>query len=159
MGEDEKYEKDRYKSIIAVLLVLTRDKEDGSGKEILLQKRQNTGWMDDMYDLCVGGHLEKGELIKEGMVRETREEICINVDTNDLNLVNVLYDINPDGISYLNFYFAVKKYGGEIKIGEPEKCSELLWADINNLPDNLISKRKIVISNILDNVMFDERRS
>ena len=154
-----KPEKDeRYKSIVAVLLIILRDKKDKTGKEILLQKRQNTGWMDDMYDLCATGHLEQGELIKEGMIREAKEEIGIKIDSNDLELVNILYDINLDETGYLNFCFTAKKYTGEIKIGEPDKCSELIWADIDNLPDNFISKRRKVLSDILNNIMFDEMR-
>ena len=27
---------------------------------------------------------------------------------------------------------------GQVKINEPEKCSQLVWCDINNLPEDMI---------------------
>ena len=50
---------EKYYSRLAVNLVLTRVNENGE-KEILLQLRQNTGYMDNMYDFACSGHVEKG---------------------------------------------------------------------------------------------------
>ena len=36
---------------------------------------------------------------------------------------------------YYDVYFEINEYKGEIKISEPEKCSELVWGNINNLPE------------------------
>ena len=43
--------KKKYYSRLAVSLVLTRVNDRGE-KEILLQLRQNTGYMDNMYDFA-----------------------------------------------------------------------------------------------------------
>lgn len=45
------YAKEAYRNDIAVFLILTRVDENGK-REILLQKRKNTGYMDGMYDLA-----------------------------------------------------------------------------------------------------------
>ena len=50
---------------------------------------------------------------------------------------------------YYDVYFEINDYVGTIKIMEPEKCSELLWADINNLPDDIIDFEKEAIINNL----------
>ena len=42
---------EKYYSRLAVSLVLTRINKDGK-KEILLQLRKNTGYMDNMYDFA-----------------------------------------------------------------------------------------------------------
>ncbi len=38
---------------------------------------------------------------------------------------------------------------------EPNKCSELSWFDINNLPRNIIPCVKKAIENYQNNIMFD----
>ena len=38
---------------------------------------------------------------------------------------------------------------------EPDKCSELSWYDINNLPENIIPCVKKAIENYQNNIMFD----
>ena len=63
--------KQRYETKVAVFLVLTR-MVDGK-KQVLLQKRCNTGYMDGKYDMACSGHLEEGETLAMSVVREARE--------------------------------------------------------------------------------------
>lgn len=51
-------------------------------------------------------------------------------------------------------YFEINKYDGKITINEPEKCSELIWADINNLPTDMITFEKEAINNNLKGIKF-----
>lgn len=46
---------------------------------------------------------------------------------------------------YFDIYFELKKYEGNIKINEPNKCTELIWSDINNLPEDMIDFEKEAI--------------
>lgn len=69
--------KQREGSQLAVFLVLTRI-IDGN-KEVLLQKRINTGYMDGKYDAACSGHVEKGESVSMAVVREAKEEINIYI--------------------------------------------------------------------------------
>lgn len=145
---------ERYKSLVAVYLILTRKTKEGI--EILLQKRQNTGHMDGFYTLGVGGHLEENESIKDAVIREAMEETCIKLDSKDLNLVTV-FNEKLDNEVYIRFFFHTEKYEGEIKIGEPDKCSELSWHNINNLPENISPHLRQEISNFLNNVNYEEK--
>ena len=45
-------------------------------------------------------------------------------------------------------------YSGEIKNLEPEKCKEIKWIDINNLPENTIKGIKNKIINVYNNVYY-----
>ena len=94
---------ERYKSKIVVDLLLKR-KNENNKEEILLVLRENTGYMDEYYDLP-GGH----------------------VDHNFRN-------------DMLKFVFSVNKYEGNLINNEPEKCKELKWFEIENLPQNIIPK-------------------
>lgn len=144
----------RYKSLVAVYLILTRERDNV--KEILLQKRQNTGHMDGFYTLGVGGHLEENESIKDAVIREAMEEICIRLKAEDLNLVTV-FNEKLDEEPYIRFFFHTEKYEGEIKRGEPDKCSELSWFNIEKLPDNISPHLKQEISNYLNNINYEEK--
>lgn len=50
--------------------MLIRNSE--KGEEILLQRRQNTGYMDGFYDLSASCHVEKNEQMTTSLIRETK---------------------------------------------------------------------------------------
>lgn len=142
---------ERYQSKVVVFLILTRIIDGNT--EILLQERQNTGYMDGKYDMAVSGHLEKGESLSMALVREAKEEMDIEVDEKDLELVSVIHPYQED---YINFFFKTKEYRGTPKIMEPEKCNNLKWFNICELPDNIMTRIKNVIENIKKGILYDD---
>lgn len=143
--------KKRYETKVAVFLILTR--ENNGKTEILLQERQNTGYMDGMYDTACSGHLESMESVADATVREAKEEIGITVNKFDLELACIVHPYKED---YFNIFFKTTKYEGTPEIKEPEKCSNLEWFDINNLPSNIISRLKNVIESMNKGSLFDD---
>lgn len=143
--------KHRYESKIAVFLVLKRI-VDGK-KEVLLQRRCNTGYMDGKYDMACSGHLEAGEPLAMAVVREANEEIDILIDPKDLELVSIIHPYQED---YINIFFSTQKYTGTPKIMEKEKCDDLNWFEINNLPDNTIERIKNVLKNMQNGIIYDD---
>lgn len=143
--------KERYKNILTVFLILTRN---NNGKtEVLLQERRNTGYMDGKYDTACSGHLEPNESLSMALVREAKEEINLEIDEKDLELVAL---IHPYQEGYLNVFFTTKKYSGTPHIMEPDKCSNLQWFDIDNLPNNTIERIRNVIENIKKGIIYDD---
>ena len=124
---------ERFKTFCSVGLILLKE------NKVLLMKRQNTGYMDGMYAL-VSGHIENGESLKQGMIREAKEEVNIDIDENDLDYTCVIR--RGDNCNYFNFYLKTDKYSGTIENMECEKCEELKWFDINSLPENMIVNDK-----------------
>ena len=143
--------KERYQSKVAVFLILTR--EENGKTEILLQKRYNTGYMDGKYDAACSGHLEKGESVSMALVREAKEEIGIDINEKDLRFVELIHSYKED---YINVFFTTKKYSGTPKIMEPEKCDDLRWFDIENLPENIFQRIKNVLININKGILYDD---
>lgn len=75
--------KQRYRSIIDVHVLMRRP--DG---QILLMERANTGYAD--HQLCPpSGHLEEGESVVDGAIREVNEEVGVTIDPSDLTFVHV----------------------------------------------------------------------
>lgn len=143
--------KERYQSKVAVFLILTR--EENRKTEILLQERYNTGYMDGKYDAACSGHLEKGESVSMALVREAKEEIGIDINEKDLRFVELIHSYKED---YINVFFTTKKYSGTPKIMEPEKCDDLRWFDIENLPENIFPRIKNVLININKGILYDD---
>ena len=143
---------EKYYSRLAVNLVLTRINEAGE-KEILLQLRQNTGYMDNMYDFACSGHVEKGESFSTALVREAKEEIGITIDEKDLEFLAVNHHYQAD---HVQLFFGTKSYIGEPMVCEPKECGGLLWVNIDKLPDNIIPYVKNVIKDITLNIQYDD---
>lgn len=144
---------DRFLTPTAVFLILLRKENENT--EILLQKRKNTGYMDNMWDVCASGHVEKSESATMAMAREAREEIGIKISKENLKFAGFYYN-NIGGKTYCYIYFAIDKYENTPTINEPEKCSELKWFNIADLPHDIIPDRKKSILNYLKNKYFGE---
>lgn len=141
-----------FRTIVAVLVLLTRKNANGN-TEYLLQKRQNTGFADGMWDFSVSGHVEKDEPMSKAVHREAKEEIGVDVDPEDIKFIGLLHSFG-DGEPRVLGCFEVMNYSGEIGIGEPEKVAELEWFDENNLPENMIDSRKVVIEQFKNQGVF-----
>lgn len=122
--------KERYKIITVVYLVLIQD-----GK-ILLSRRFNAAFMNGKYGLP-SGHLEEGETLRQAIIRETREEVAVILELEDINLEHVMHIKSPDRDD-MAFFFTANHFAGEPKNMEPEKCDDLSWFPLDNLPENTI---------------------
>ncbi|MFC1629717.1 NUDIX domain-containing protein [Patescibacteria group bacterium] len=142
-------QKERFKVIASVYLVLIRD------NKILLSRRYNTGYFDGYYSFPAG-HLDGKETLKQGVVREVKEEIGIILDPADLELIHVMNRKMPNN-ERVDFFFAIKKCHGEPKIMEPDKCDDLSWFKLNNLPQNIVPYIKQAIDSFQKNIIYSER--
>lgn len=83
------------------------------------------------------------EELKEAIIRETKEEIGININKQNLYYVCTMHDNIEDG-EYLLVAFSTRKHKSIPKIMKMNKCNDLSWFDINNLPSNLIDIKKVL---------------
>jgi len=141
--------KERFKLIASVYLVLIKN------NKILLSRRYNTGYFDGNYAFPAG-HLNGNETLKQGMVREAKEEIGVDLEPNDLELIYVMNRKIPND-ERLDFFFSTKKWQGEPKNMESDKCDDLSWFELSNLPKNIIPYIKQAIDSILNNIIYSER--
>jgi ADP-ribose pyrophosphatase YjhB (NUDIX family) len=141
---------ERFKAVAAVYLLLEQD------EKILLLKRANTGYMDGWYGVPAGHH-DGGEPVTAAMCREAREEAGIEVRPEDLVFLHVMHRMANDH-ERIDFYFKTKKYEGEVRNMEPERCSELAWFPLDNLPENIIPVVKQAMLCIRDGVAYSEAK-
>lgn len=140
-----------HKNIPASYLIITK------GKKVLLLRRFNTGYEDGKYSL-VAGHVEKGETFSDCIIREAKEEAGISIQNEDLKVVHVLHrnsGLNENN-ERVDIFFKVEKWQGQIENKEPDKCDDLSWFDINNLPSNTIPYISHVLENFKQDIFYSE---
>lgn len=139
---------EREKFLSAIYLIIKN-----SDDELLLQRRQGTKLWPGFLALPAG-HIDEGENAYDALVREAKEELGIDVSVKDIVDTFVVNRKNKSLPPYYDVYFEISKYDGEIKIGEPEKCSELVWCSIDTLPDDMIDFEKEAILNNKSGIKF-----
>ena len=139
---------EKEKFLSAVYLIIRND----AGK-ILLQRRKGTNLWPGFLALPAG-HIDVGENAYEAAIREAKEELGITIAKDDIIDTFVVNRKNKSLPSYYDVYLEIKSYYGNINIMEPEKCEELIWSDINNLPDDVITFEKEAIKNNLKGIKF-----
>ena len=129
------------KFCVPVAVVVLIERPGDGGAQLLLQRRQNTGFGDGMWDFACSGHVEEGESLTDACSRECREELGISASPDDFEFITFIY--KRDGaMTYVNPYFVLRQYEGEPHIGEPFKCAELGWFDECALPAELLPDRR-----------------
>lgn len=113
---------------------------------VLLQRRQNTGFADGLWDLSCSGHVEEGESMTDACVRECREELGLNVAPENFKFFALIHKRDKEcNLTYYNGYFYLDKFDGQPTIGEPDKCSQISWFNVSSLPSDLIPDRRAAI--------------
>jgi 8-oxo-dGTP diphosphatase len=125
------------------------------GNEVMLLRRFNTGYQDGKYSL-IAGHVEPGESITAALCREAKEEAGIELDERELEFKHVMQRFCPDGRVYLDFFFTVNSWHGEILNCEPSRCDELAWYDLNHLPATLIPYVRDALDRVVGLTKFSE---
>jgi len=131
--------------VAAHLLLIKEDK-------ILLLRRFNTGYEDGNYSV-VAGHLDGDEDVKSAMIREAMEEAGIEIIPSNIHIVGVMH--RKSEVERIDFFLVADSWNNEIVNMEPEKCDDLSWFQIDNLPSNTIPYIKRAIENYLSGVHFD----
>ncbi|MCK5027559.1 MAG: NUDIX domain-containing protein [Candidatus Pacebacteria bacterium] len=140
--------REKFKIFIAAYLILVKE------GRVLFLKRANTGYQDGNYSL-IAGHLDGGETAKESIVREAKEEAGIVLDPADLEVVHVMHRWNPDR-EYIDVYIKAENWKGEIVNKEPEKCDELTWFSLDDLPKNIVAEVRSAIEDVERNVFYSD---
>ena len=111
---------------------------DGTGPQVLLQRRQNTGYMDGHWAAAAAGHVERGETAYEAARREALEELGVNgLDLRfEFTMQRTQHDEPID--ERVDFFFTARRWNGEPRILEPEKCAELRWCPLDALPHPVV---------------------
>ncbi len=117
---------------VAVDCVIVKD-----GK-VLLVKRDHEPFKG--YWVLPGGHVEKGETIRDAAVREMREELGLNVEV--VETIGVFDDPDRDPRGLISVAVLAFPKGERIHLNE--EASEYRWFPLDELPEKIgFDHRKI----------------
>lgn len=134
---------------VAVHVLLLR------GDEVLLVRRCDTGFEDGKLSV-VAGHVEPGEAVTHTALREAHEEVGMALSRDGLRVIGVIHRRSRE--ERVDCFLAYRLEGSEEEPQnrEPEKCSELVWADLASLPDDTLPYVRAGIENFRSGVWFQE---
>ena len=143
--------KERFQITPAVYLVLKKD-----GK-ILLSRRYNTGYEDGNY-ILVSGHLEGDESFRQAMAREAKEEADLILEPDNLKVTHVMHrKKGTKNVSErVDIFLIANKWKGKPKNMEPDKCDDLKWFSMDNLPKNIVPYIEYALKQIKKNKFYSE---
>jgi 8-oxo-dGTP diphosphatase len=123
------------------------------GNQILMIRRFNTGYADGQFSVPAG-HLDGGETVIAAARREALEEVGVHIDPQEIEFSSVMHRL--DGEERVDFFLKIHKWAGEPVNAEPDKCDELRWVSVNDLPANTIPYIRQALHNHAQATRFDE---
>jgi 8-oxo-dGTP pyrophosphatase MutT (NUDIX family) len=122
-------------------------------RQILMLRRFNTGFADGMYSVPAG-HLDGGETVIAAAAREAQEEVGVRLDADCIRFSHVMHRL--DGDERVDFFVHVTHWDGEPVNAEPEKCDDIRWVDVDDLPTNTVPYIRQALHNHRTGIRFDE---
>ena len=144
----------RFTVVPAAYVVFLRDGGASGAREVLLQLRSGTGFMDDHWACAAAGHVEKGESVHEAARREALEEV--GVTDVALTPLTAMQRSNNTGLPVderVDYFFASTVWSGEPRIVEPEKCADLRWFPLEALPHPVVPHELAVLTALRDGTL------
>ena len=86
--------------------------------------------------------------------REAEEEVGVKIKPGDMTFSTVMHRIEEE--ERVDFFVHVHRWQGEPFNAEPEKCDDLCWVDIDQLPVNVVPYVRKALENHLTGISFDE---
>lgn len=120
---------------------------------VLMLRRFNTGFADGMYSVPAG-HLDGGETVIAAAAREAQEEIGVQLEADCIQFSHVMH--RQDGDERVDFFVHVSEWNGEPYNAEPEKCDDIRWVQVDDLPSNTIPYIRQALKNYREGIKFDE---
>ena len=131
-SREECHQKGLWHKAIALIII----SEDN--KKVLLQQRSaNKKLWPNLWDFSAGGHVLAGELGYQAAIRETKEELGIEVEKSSLEFIGatISEDIKNDIINrhFNEFYVVHKNIDIKDITLQKDEVQDIKWIDINQL--------------------------
>lgn len=122
-------------------------------EKILLSRRYKTGFEDGNYSLPAG-HTEQGESFTDALIREVQEETGVTLTPEDVFVSHVMH--RKFGRDTIDVFFTAKTWNGTPENLEADKCDDLSWFPIGELPPNTIPYVRQAIECSMNGTFYSE---
>jgi 8-oxo-dGTP diphosphatase len=143
---------DRFVVVPASYVLFLRE---GHGRrQILLQLREGTGYMDGHWATAAAGHIEKGESVFEAAAREAAEELAVtDLELRPLCAMHRTGRTGDPVDERVDYFLLATSWSGEPRIVEADKCADLRWFDLGVLPSPVVPHELAVIERLRDGTL------
>lgn len=117
--------------------------------EILLMKRGPKAKNEVGAWMLPGGAVEFNETMRDTIIREVFEELGVHIEI-DGQLPAFDHILPDEGQHWVTNIFTARIIDGVPEIKEPEKCDEIGWFSLENLPIPLASASQGAIDSFLN---------
>ena len=129
----------------AAYVLFLRDTPSGAA-EVLLQLREGTGYMDGYWATAAAGHVERGESVFDAAAREVNEELGVTeVRLAPLCAMHRTGATGDPVDERVDYFLRADGWTGEPVIQEPEKCADLQWFPLHDMPDPVVPHELVVL--------------
>ncbi len=135
----------RFTAAVAVHVLFIRD------GLLLMLRRANTGYADGLLSVPAG-HLDGAETVSAAAIREAYEEVGVALSPDEVEVAGVMHRL--DGEERIDFFIVARTWQREFENKEPGKCSELLWASMDQLPADTVPYVRTAVEAYLRGVWF-----
>ena len=104
-----------------------------------------------------GGHLELGENWEDCAIRETREEL--GVEITNVRFLSATNDVFDKSKHYVTIFMIADWSAGEAVNAEPDKATDLKWFTLDSLPDNIMLPIRNLLKQNPDNWPTDTKHA
>jgi 8-oxo-dGTP diphosphatase len=125
------------------------------GNQILLMKRSKSVINGGLYAFP-GGGVDGLETLTTATIRESREELGVIIDAKNLKFVHALHVKTEKNVEYVAFFYENTTWLGPPCIMEPDKCDELAWFNLNELPKPMTQTHMQVLTMVDQNKFLSE---
>ena len=126
----------------------------GDDDQVLLQLRRGTGYMDDHWAAAAAGHVEKGESVFAAAAREAEEEL--GVTDLELTPLCAMHRTGATGDPIderVDYFLMATAWRGEPRILEADKCADLRWFGLHELPSPVVPHELQVLEALRDGTL------
>lgn len=134
---------DRFRLVPAAYVVFRR-----GDAQVLLQLRQNTGYMDGHWAMAAAGHVEAGESVVAAACREAAEELGVTIGPEDLRPLCAMHRTGGNGLPVdqrVDFFFECRTWAGTPRRLEPDKAADMRWFRLDALPEPVVTHERYVL--------------
>ncbi|MGH3370565.1 MAG: NUDIX domain-containing protein [Nocardioidaceae bacterium] len=138
--------------VVPAAYVIFLRQQDGA-HQVLLQLREGTGYMDGHWATAAAGHVERGESVFAAARREATEELGVH----DVAL-RPLCAMHRTGTGLaiderVDYFLLATSWAGEPRIIEPDKCADLRWFGLHDLPQPVVPHELQVLEALRDGTL------
>ena len=123
-------------------------REGSAGPEVLLQRRGPVPYMPDHWAAAAAGHVERGETAYDAAHREAAEELGITGIDLAFEFTMQRTQGGEAIDERVDFFFTARSWTGEPRIVEPEKCAEIRWCPLADLPSPMVPHEAFALSRL-----------